>query len=293
MPDPLLSKLLSHRLSGFADIEQTPTAFERACASPVPYLEVDTRAGRDGALYCYHDPRTGRDVDAARTLATATAAEIDRLRYTNGEPLLSLEHALDLFRQRAVAQQRLCLDVKDYGFEVEHLDLVRRAGLEDVVCFVSWIPRTLLRLHALGCTAPLVLSHWNLLSWGLGGCLLSGLFRGSRWRFGRHVLIGRDRFDADPGAWGHGFQHALVCRELPAALAAALAGSGGGICVHRSLLGNRLAAYCRRHGLRLWVYAVRTGEAFVRLATRPGVDVVFSDDAPAVLAHLGVEGWAA
>lgn len=282
----LLGKLLSHRLRGFSDLDHTPSALERACASPVPVLEVDTRVSKDGRVYLYHDASTGPDVNEARVLARTPSAEIDRLRFVNGEPLLSLQAALERFQQRAFSDQRLCLDVKDYGFEEVHLRLVRDAGLDDHVYFASWIPQTLLRLHALGAKTPLFLSHWNLTTWGTAGRLLTSLLRDTSVALGSHVVHGANRATAELRARRHGYHHKLVCQDVPDPLRSILSARGGGLCVHRSLFGEALAAYCRRHGLALWLYAVRTPDQFLRYARHSAVDGVFCDEAPAILDAL-------
>ena len=279
----LLDKLLSHRLRGFSTFEHTLSALERACASTAPYLEVDTRVSRDGYIYLYHDERTRRDVRGSCAFARSSAAEIDQLRFLNGEPLLSLPKALDVFRRRAFSDQILCLDVKDFGFEEQHLQCVHEAGLDDHVYFISWIPQTLLRFHELGVETPLFLSHWNLTAWGKAGRWLSSLLRERMFAVGRYVVHGASRITSDLGGWRHGYAHALVCQDVPEPLRAVLSASGGGLCVHRSLFGEALATYSRQHDLKLWLYAVDTPGQFLRHARHPTVDVVFSDDAPGVL----------
>ena len=282
----LLDKLLSHRLRGFSTFEHTPSALDHACASSVPYLEVDTRVSQDGHIYLYHDAKTGRDLNRACVFARSPAAQLDQLRFINGEPLLTLQTALQRFQNRTFSDQRLCLDVKDYGFEEKHLQLVRDAGLDDHVYFVSWIPQTLLRLHELGVKTPLFLSHWNLTAWGKPGRLLTALLRDKRFALGSYVIQGVNRATSDLSAWRHGYSHALVCQQLPEPLLAIMTSSEGGLCIHRSLYDEALATYCLQHGLKLWLYAVNTPHQYAHDATLPAVDVVFSDDAPGVLEAL-------
>ena len=279
----LLDKLLSHRLRGFSTFEHTPSALDRACASSVPFLEVDTRVSQDGHIYLYHNAKTGRDINQACVFARSSAAQIDQLRFINDEPLLTLKEALQRFQHRTLPNQILCLDVKDYGFEEKHLRLVRDAGLDDHVYFVSWIPQTLLRLHELGVETPLFLSHWNLTAWGGRGRLLTALLRDKMVALGRHVIQGANRAATDLGGWRHGYTHTLVCRDVPDPLRSTLSACGGGLCVHRSLYDEALATYCLQHGLKLWLYAVNTPHQYAHDAALPAVDVVFSDDAPGVL----------
>jgi glycerophosphoryl diester phosphodiesterase len=272
------AKLLSHRARGFGAPEHSAEALRRATRSSVAFIEIDTRASADGALFVHHDPVTRSPrlrFAQADTHALAAATTED------GEPILRLEDALRMFAVRSHRAQRLCLDIKDHGFEEEHLRLVRRAGLEDHVHFISWIPQALVRLHQLGTTAPLHLSHASLLQFP-ALAWLSRPWRRSIRRIGRFVLMGHNRHEDPLDDLRHGFQHALVCDTLPAPLLDILARSGGGICVHYALAGRRLGAFCREHGLELWVFTARNRAHYERLAARSDVAVVFTDAAGSI-----------
>lgn len=65
----MLEKLLSHRLRGFGLPDHSSSTLNRALRAPVPYLEEDARESRDRKIYLYHDPRTGRDLDARLRIA--------------------------------------------------------------------------------------------------------------------------------------------------------------------------------------------------------------------------------
>jgi len=270
-------KLLTHRLRGFGAPEHSAAALRAALAAGVPYLEIDTRASADGAIFIHHDHTTR---SPRRHIAHTRAHEVAQVRLGNGEHLLLLDDALRLFARVRRPHQRLCLDIKDFGFEAEHLRLVRACGVEAHVHFISWIPHTLARLHELGTTAPLHLSHTSLLEYPLLA-LLSRPWRRAVRRFGPFVLLGTDRH-ATPLDLRHGYQHSLVCDRLPAPLLDILTRSGGGICVHYRLAGRRLAAFCRDHGLQLWVFTARSASKWRELASRPELDVVFTDAASSI-----------
>ncbi|MDH3604556.1 MAG: glycerophosphodiester phosphodiesterase family protein, partial [Candidatus Tectomicrobia bacterium] len=247
-----IKKLLSHRLLRFSKFENTLSALDIACSSAVPYLEIDARVSKDGKIYLYHDHQTGSDMIDSCILARSSSAEVDRLRFTNGEPLLSLEEALKRFQKRTFKSQSLCIDIKDYGFEEQFIDLVRGADLENSVYFVSWIPQTLIRLNELGVKSPLILSHWNLLEWGKFGYFLTSIVAQQTVNLKHYVLIGRNDIDATLGSLSHGYQHTLICQEIPDRLLTILSASFGGICVHYSMMGETLASYCFQHCLKLW-----------------------------------------
>lgn len=274
----MLRKLLSHRVRGFGAPELSPSALRLATRTAVPYLELDTRVSRDGCVFIHHDPVTHRP---RLRFAGEDAASLRRASHENGEPLLTLEEALHIFRRRTHVAQRLCLDLKDFGFEEEHLRVVRAAGVEAHTHFISWIPQSIVRLHELGTRAPLHLSHANLRQYPLLALLTRPWSRSVR-QVGRFVLVG-ERRHADELALRHGYQHALVCADVPTPLIEILAGSGGGICVHHRLAGRRLGRFCREHQLALWVFTARTASRFRSLAARDDVAVVFADNAASVV----------
>jgi len=277
-----LAKLLSHRARGFGRFENARAAFVAACASEVPFLEVDTRVSSDGVVFVYHDASFHLPGVRDIPFATTPASSLRAVLYPDGEPLLLLENALESFAKLARRPQKLCIDIKDFGFEANHLKLVRDAGLETRVCFVSWVPQTILRLRELGTSAPLILSYRSVLDFGILGNVIDRCVAGHRLRTRGFVTLGSKTTTEPLGDLSHGFEHALWCRNLPRPLLTALQESRGGVCVSRSFIGPRLSRYCREANIQLWVYSVRTTAEFNRYAMQPDIDVVFCDDAPRV-----------
>ncbi len=271
-------KLLSHRLRGFSEFEHSLSSLVRATRSTVRYLEVDTRTSSDGQIVLYHDPITGPEVSQRTEIATSTADELRGLRFVNGDSLLTLERALAVFSE-GPPEQMLCVDIKDHGMEEAHLHAVREARLEHRVCWVSWIPQTLLRLRELGATSPLVLSHLNLLDLGAARSWITGRLGDAPICLGRTVVLGERAVKSPLVGLERGFQHAFICGELPQEVQETLAASGGGICVPKALVGSRLIRYAQERDLEVWSFSVIGPRAFERQAGRAGVDVVFCDDA--------------
>jgi glycerophosphoryl diester phosphodiesterase len=278
----ILTKMLSHRLRGFGKFENAGAALRGACASEVPWLELDTRVSTDGSVFVYHNASVHIPGTLSLPFATTPASALNAIRYPDGEPLLSLQNALESFAARTNPGQKLCIDIKDSGFEATHLQLVRDAGVEQRVCFVSWIPQTILRLHELGTSASLILSYCSMLDLGPVGRILDRGLARRRLRIGRFAVLGKQTTETPLRSLSHGFQHVLCCRHLPLPLLAALRASEGGVCVHRRFVGPHLSRYCRDAGLQLWTFSVRTTPEFIRYASRPDIDVVFCDDAPGI-----------
>ena len=270
-------KILSHRLRGYDDFEHTPRALRQACDGNAAYLEIDVRASRDGRLFVYHNANTGPDLQADFSFSSTPSSEISKATFLSGELLLSLEDAVGVFKQYSRAEQKLCIDIKDFGFEDLYLSIVREAGIEDRVVFVSWIPQTLVRLFHLGSKAPLILSHWNLKRFsGIGSALVQ--FMSKRmiglWAF---VGMGSECYRKDLKQYRHGYQHVILFRDLPPDLLDILAKSRGGICIPTLLFCSKLATYCSKQGLELWLFSVKSAAQFMKYAVHDGVHVVFCD----------------
>ena len=279
------SKLLSHRLRGFAPREHARSAFDRLSAYPIPYVEVDTRAAADGTLFLWHGPYVADERGRQRRIASTSGRDIQA--FGDSEVgLVPLDTALSLFRRHAPAGQILCLDIKDYGFEAQHLALLRRHDLEERAILVSWIPQCIDALSRLGTRCPLFLSYLDLTALGWVGRSAANALAGALCRAGRFVLIGRDRAHDDLGQMRHGFQHGLVACGLDDRLVTALRASGGGVCVPTYLAGRKLLRQFHRQELRVAVFNTYSAADYRWWAAQDEVDIVFSDNAPTVCRNL-------
>ena len=283
-------RLLSHRARGFSAVENSRSALEAACDSRVAFIELDTRITRDGQVVIHHDRAVTSTKGLVLPICRISATELREFRYGNGAPIMWLEDALNAFRDRSVPGQTLCLDLKDFGAEDHHWNRVSEAGIADTVSFISWIPQSLLRLRQIAPASPLYLSYLSLFRSGLVGRAAERLFRSRIIRVGSKVFIGASRCESPLGRYERGWTQILPCTRIPPSLLNVLRGSGGGVCVCRSALCPRLYEYVREENLNLWVFNSTTPSEFLALAAEPAVDVVFSDDAGAVLAMLAEKG---
>ncbi len=97
--------------------ENSMPAFEAAIALGADRVESDIRRTKDGVFVLHHDP----DV-AGRPIAELSAAELPAL--PNGQPIPRLEQLLGLAAQTGA---RLCLELKETGYEQFVVDAVERA----------------------------------------------------------------------------------------------------------------------------------------------------------------------
>lgn len=273
----LTNKMVSHRLKGFSQYEHSLSALKNACESGFHYLEVDTRVSKDGVIYVHHGSSTSTDYTKKINFAQSLSSEINNIRFKNTENILTLEECLNVFKDRKNRTQKLCLDIKDYGFEERHLDLVKSFDLEDNVVFVSWIPQTLIRLKEIGSTSPLILSHWNLISYKSLGKFAVDIFSNKIVSFGGYVLLGNNKFNSPLGRFSKGFQYAILMQKIPEDLLNILELSGGGICVHKKMLSKYLVQYCQQNNIKLWIFSVSDKGELYKYANEYSVDAVFCD----------------
>jgi glycerophosphoryl diester phosphodiesterase len=278
-------KLLSHRLRGFSEIEHTKSALLNALRSEVRYIEVDTRAGNDGQIYIHHNP-TADMIEGKVKICEKNEEKIKSLHYINGEHLLRLVDFLHTFKERASANQLFCLDIKDYGFEDNHLELVRKFDLESQTIFISWIPQTILRLREIGTVAPLFLSHLNLRRLGLAGSFLHSFLKDKIFRIGEYIVMGAERMESPLNGLSHGFQHALICNMLPTKFVGLLSETNGGIGVPTKMVCPELIKFVNDSNLKLMVFSVEKLHSYLKYSSMAGVDIVFCDDVPKMLRDL-------
>lgn len=263
------TKLLSHRARGFGHAESSYAAIKAALMSGVPYLELDTRVNSEGKLYCYHHSRIN------------IGAALKRLQDTSGEELnrkhvASLESVLQLAHEYMQPFQKLCIDIKDFGFEQQHLGLVNQYELMANTVFVSWIPQSLVALHRLAPGCALILSHINLAFSPLLTSIARAILGNKEIRLLDFVVM------AESGAYKAlkhrvGFQHGLIVDYLHEDLVDILKASGGGICVPKFSLNERLDHWCQENNLQQWVFTVNERKVFHDLSDKPSINVIFTD----------------
>jgi glycerophosphoryl diester phosphodiesterase len=118
MTFPLIA---SHRGGALCWTENTREAFENTARLPVDLVEFDVQRTTDGVLVVFHDATLDRMTDATGPLGLLSWAELSRVRYTDGQPILRLEEVLEIMAPSPV----------DLRIEIKPgVDLVRYTGIE-------------------------------------------------------------------------------------------------------------------------------------------------------------------
>lgn len=280
------NKLLSHRLRSFSEIEHTPSALKAACLSGIHYLEIDCRVSKDGNIFIYHNPNSGNDINGKFSFSKTKSSVIEKSCFANGEKILTLDKALEIFADLRSDDQILCIDIKDYGFEKRYLKEVRYYGLENNVSFISWIPQTLIQLHKIGSKAPLIFSHWNIIIFKKVGKLISEIIKNKIFRFSYYVILGNQTFMKPLKFYSHGYQYGYICQEIPDKIAHILLNTRGGVCIPLSMINNQVIEYFTKKKLRLWVFNTKGTEQFLKYASVKDIEVVFCDNAAKVYSDI-------
>lgn len=245
---PPTPHLFGHRGASGEAPENTLTAFERAWAEGVPFLEMDCHATRDGEVVVLHDALLDRTTDGSGPVAQLTCAELERLdagyRFTadggatfpyrgGGIRVPRLAEVLE-----ALPEARVNLEVKQREPAIEErvIALVRELGAAERVLLAAEDDTVLERIRALRPETAI------------------GMSRGDVIEFFQAVLEGR----ADA------YRPRGQALQIPA--------SFGG----RPLVDPRVLESARRVGLRVHVWTINDPDE-MRSLLEAGVDGVMSD----------------
>jgi glycerophosphoryl diester phosphodiesterase len=123
--------------------ENTMAAFEAAVALGYRYLETDAHVTADGVLVAFHDDQLDRLTDRTGVIGDLPWAEVGAARVRGGEGVPLLEDLLT-----AWPDVRINIDPK-HGAAVDPLvELIRRTGTVDRVCFGAFSDKRLARIQA-------------------------------------------------------------------------------------------------------------------------------------------------
>lgn len=135
---------LAHRGGALEEVENSPSAFQRAVDLGFGFIETDVRASRDGVAIVFHDASLDRTTDHAGEVAAAPAAGILATRLANGDHPVTLAEAL-----RRWPATRFNVDVKSDDAIGPFLRAVAAEDAWDRVCAASFSTRRLRRLRTL------------------------------------------------------------------------------------------------------------------------------------------------
>jgi glycerophosphoryl diester phosphodiesterase len=123
--------------------ENTMAAFEAAVALGYRYLETDAHVTADGVLVAFHDDHLDRLTDRTGVIGDLPWSAVGAARVRGGEGVPLLEDLLT-----AWPDVRVNIDPKHDAAVDPLVELVRRTGTLDRVCFGAFSDRRLARIQA-------------------------------------------------------------------------------------------------------------------------------------------------
>jgi glycerophosphoryl diester phosphodiesterase len=123
--------------------ENTMAAFEAAVALGYRYLETDAHVTADGVLVAFHDDHLDRLTDRTGVIGDLPWSAVGAARVRGGEGVPLLEDLL-----MAWPDVRVNIDPKHDAAVDPLVELVRRTGTLDRVCFGAFSDRRLARIQA-------------------------------------------------------------------------------------------------------------------------------------------------
>lgn len=266
------SKFLSHRLLGYGTTESTIEALSSAMNSDALYLEVDTRVSKDGVIYINHNP-TIESKRSSLSIARNDSKRIDKFIQKHSLNTPKLDDFLNMYTKRKNKRQVLMLDIKDFGFEKEHLFFVNKYRLEKNIAWVSWIPQALLTLEKLSANSTKFLSYMPVNDFFANFTRNISI---KKVPFVPIVLIGEYFYKKPLGKFTHGYQHAYFSKELNHELIAMLSKNGGGVCISKKILTHELIEFNKYHNIKTAVFAAEDKQEYKKLSNF-GTDIIFCD----------------
>lgn len=140
-------KLVSHRIRGFGDCENSMQALLNALNSGVRHLEIDIRITKDNNFIVSHDPFFKDSNGQFLNIHDFDAAELAKNSSILGIP--TLENLLKVFISQAPEETQLHIDIKSAGFEDLLVNTVMKYNLIERIVLVSSIPTTLMKIYTL------------------------------------------------------------------------------------------------------------------------------------------------
>lgn len=125
---------MGHRGAAALEPENTLLSVERAIAVGVDAVEVDIRTTRDNELVIIHDAAIDRTTNGKGLVRDLTLEELKRFDAGKGQRIPTLQELIDHNRGRV----NLFLELKDEGIEQRMVEVVRKNGLYEKACVISF-----------------------------------------------------------------------------------------------------------------------------------------------------------
>ena len=124
-------KIIAHRgASGYAP-ENSIEAIKMAIEMGADFIEIDVRRTRDGRLILIHDGKVDRVTDGTGYVSRLSLRQVRKFRLPNGEPIPTLEEALNLLK--TAKRSKFRIHIKWAGFEHKVLNAIIATGVWDRV----------------------------------------------------------------------------------------------------------------------------------------------------------------
>ncbi len=113
------TKLIGHRGAAGLALENSPASLKAALKASVDAVEFDVRRTRDGQLVVLHDKDTARVSAKIVNIGDVTLDELREVQLNNGQPIITLNKALDI-----VGSKPVIVEIKDGHSADELLHIV-------------------------------------------------------------------------------------------------------------------------------------------------------------------------
>jgi glycerophosphoryl diester phosphodiesterase len=137
-------KIIAHRGASSLAPENTLLSFKRAINIGVDAVEFDVRLTADNQLAVIHDASLERIADDIRTISSLSLNEIQSLKTLSGEPIPSIEDALEICKGTPVI-----IEGKDEGWAGPLAAVLKEYSDQSLVRVISFNYAELSKFHGL------------------------------------------------------------------------------------------------------------------------------------------------
>lgn len=109
-------KIIGHRGAMNEALENTLLSFEKAIDCGCDMIEVDAHLSKDNQIFIHHDQNLKRTANLNKNISDLTSAELNKVRFPNGEKVPTLEETLD----KTISRVMLNIELKTKSITLIH-----------------------------------------------------------------------------------------------------------------------------------------------------------------------------
>lgn len=278
--------LVSHRLRGYDNIENSLQGLSNALNAGVNHIEFDIRLTKDNVFVVNHDFNLRKSFKLETIIRDRSSLELKKLTQ-NKLPLLNEYFEII----SAFPQVKIFVDVKENGEEKQLINLIEEYNLIERTVIVSWLPEVLFNINSILKEIPLCFSHYPINKKYIFTILKKTLNENSKKKIAIDKLF---QFSTDElksimfhfddynhfhslieGYYDH--EH-FVFQYLKGELLEVIQESNGMVCTPYNLVNKNLVGHYDNLGIRTVVFSINSVINFTKCSSSSSPHYILTDN---------------